>query len=190
MRRKSLLIFGFLIWLNAPAFAAGGYRELDWLELLTDADRKAMLDLPAIDHSVSPERAPDPNKNRTSQFTQDIKQKKARAQWQKVLTATTVRKELDGAKIRLAGFIVPLQTNGKGDLSEFFLVPYLGACIHVPPPPPNQLVYVRFAKGLKFEPDDIYQAYRVEGTLHTQTVHNSLADAAYTLTGEAVRIYQ
>jgi len=190
MRRKSLAIFGLLLWLNTTAFAAGGYRELDWLDLLTDSDRKAMLNLPDIDHSVSPERAPDPDKNRTAEFTQGIKQKKARAQWQKVLTASTVRKELDGAKIRLAGYIVPLQTNGKGELSEFFLVPYLGACIHVPPPPPNQLVYVRFAKGLKFEPDDIYQAYRVEGVLHTETIQNRLADAAYTLTGEAVRIYQ
>lgn len=188
--RHAILVIGLIGWFSTQAFAGGGYRQLDWLDLLTEQDRKAMLHLPAIDHSVSPERAPDPDKNRTSQFTQGIKQKSARAQWEKVLTASTVRKELDGARIRLAGYIVPLQTNAKGNLTEFFLVPYLGACIHVPPPPPNQLVYVRFAKGMKFEPNDIYEAFWVDGTLHTETIHNRLAEAAYTMTGETIRIYQ
>ena len=51
-------------------------------------------------------------------------------------------KELDGQYIKLPGYIVPLESDEGGLLDEFLLVPYFGACIHVPPPPPNQIVYV------------------------------------------------
>jgi len=169
---------------------AAGYRQLDWLDLLTDSDRKAMLNLPAIDHSVSPERAVSPKDSLSTRFTRDIKQKSVREKWEHVLNSATVRPELDGVKIRLGGYLVPLESAGNGKVTEFFLVPYMGACIHVPPPPPNQLVYLTFAKGMKFEPQDIYEAWWVEGTLHTQMAHKSIADAAYTMTGDTIRIYQ
>jgi len=37
-------------------------------------------------------------------------------------------------------------------MREFLLVPYLGACIHTPPPPANQIIHVKTdkpAKGLR-----------------------------------------
>ena len=37
----------------------------------------------------------------------------------------------------------PLEEDSEGPVLEFFLVPYVGACIQVPPPPPNQIVYVK-----------------------------------------------
>ena len=49
---------------------------------------------------------------------------------------------LDGRLVRIPGFALPLEFNGVG-VKEFLLVPYFGACIHVPPPPPNQMVFVR-----------------------------------------------
>jgi uncharacterized protein len=48
---------------------------------------------------------------------------------------------LNGAEVRIAGFVVPLEREGNA-LREFLLVPYFGACIHVPPPPANQIVHV------------------------------------------------
>lgn len=51
---------------------------------------------------------------------------------------------LDGAAVRLPGYVVPLQS-GKEGLTEFLLVPYFGACLHTPPPPANQIVHVRLA---------------------------------------------
>ena len=48
---------------------------------------------------------------------------------------------LDGAEVKLPGFVVPLEREGDS-LREFLLVPYFGACIHVPPPPANQIVHV------------------------------------------------
>jgi len=175
----------------APAFAAGEYRQLDWMDLLTTADRTAMEHLPDIDHDASPERKPDPNQaNQAAQFTRDIRNEKARKQWQEVLNATTVRPELDGIKVRIAGFLVPLETIAPGKVSEFFLVPYQGACVHVPPPPPNQLIYVKYAKGFAFDEQDFYEGFWVEGTLHTELMHNKIASAAYTLTGDSIHIYK
>jgi len=65
-------------------------------------------------------------------------------------------------------------------------VPYPGSCIHVPPPPPNQLVLVRYPKGLKIT--DIYTPLWVIGTLKVEKVSNDLADAAYALDASKVRV--
>lgn len=186
---KQNLIVLLLVLAGGAAMAADPYRQLDWMDLLTAADRNAMEHLPAINHSLSPERKPDRKANLSTQFTRDIKNEKVRKQWEKVLNATTVRPELNGAKVRIAGFLVPLETNMQGRVSEFFLVPYQGACIHVPPPPPNQLIYVKYPKGYAFEPQDIYEGFWVEGTLHTELMHTKIADAAYTLSSDAIRIY-
>ncbi len=56
-----------------------------------------------------------------------------------------VRNELNGSKVKIPGFVIPLEGDDKA-VTEFLLVPYFGACIHVPPPPPNQIIYVKFKK--------------------------------------------
>lgn len=100
----------------------------------------------------------------------------------------SVNKELDGQNVRLPGFIVPLDIGKDGLVSEFFLVPYFGACIHVPPPPPNQIVYVRMAKGIAL--DSIYDAYWITGRLKLQNKTTRLGAAAYHLAGEKVELYK
>ena len=47
--------------------------------------------------------------------------------------------EYNGKQVKLPGFVVPLEYSDKGRVKEFLLVPYFGACIHYPPPPPNQI---------------------------------------------------
>jgi ABC-type nickel/cobalt efflux system permease component RcnA len=53
--------------------------------------------------------------------------------------------ELEGQSVQLSGYVLPLGEgkNKPEQVSEFLLVPYVGACIHVPPPPPNQMIYVK-----------------------------------------------
>jgi hypothetical protein len=99
-----------------------------------------------------------------------------------------VNKSLEGAIVRLPGFIVPLEAvkNGSG-VSEFLLVPYFGSCIHVPPPPPNQIVYVHTSKrGI----DSIYDAYWITGKLHLQTRTTRLGATAYELTADKIEPYK
>jgi hypothetical protein len=100
----------------------------------------------------------------------------------------SVNKELDGQNVKLPGFIVPLDIGKDGLVSEFFLVPYFGACIHVPPPPPNQIVYVRMSKGISLE--SIYDAYWITGRLTLQNKTTRLGAAAYHVAGEKVEIYK
>ena len=100
----------------------------------------------------------------------------------------SVNQQLDGAGVRIPGFIVPLDVGKDGLVSEFFLVPYFGACIHVPPPPPNQIVYVKVDKGIAL--DSIYEAYWVTGKLKVAKKSTQLGAAAYSLAATKVEIYK
>jgi hypothetical protein len=55
--------------------------------------------------------------------------------------------EIQGKLIKLPGFVAPLDWEEEAALKEFLLVPYFGACIHVPPPPANQIVYIKLDKA-------------------------------------------
>jgi len=96
-------------------------------------------------------------------------------------------KELNGKKIRIPGYTVPFEYGADAQIKEFLLVPYFGACIHAPPPPPNQTVFVMADKPIKMK--DLAQAVWIEGTIHTQTQESDLADAAYTITLTAIEEY-
>ena len=97
-------------------------------------------------------------------------------------------KELDGLKIRIPGYTVPFEYGADAQIKEFLLVPYFGACIHAPPPPPNQTIFVQADKPIKMK--DLAQAVWIEGTLHTQKQESDLADAAYTITLTSVEAYE
>jgi hypothetical protein len=100
----------------------------------------------------------------------------------------SINKALDGALIKIPGFIVPLDVGKDGLVTEFFLVPYFGACIHVPPPPPNQIVYVRMNKGIAL--DSIYEAYWITGRMKVSRKATRLGASAYQLDASKVEIYK
>jgi hypothetical protein len=100
----------------------------------------------------------------------------------------SVNKALDGAQVKIPGFIVPLDVGKDGLVTEFFLVPYFGACIHVPPPPPNQIVHVRMAKGIAL--DSIYEAYWITGRMKVVNKSTRLGASAYQLAASNVEIYK
>ncbi len=85
----------------------------------------------------------------------------------------------DGMKIRLPGYTVPFEYGADAQITEFLLVPYYGACLHAPPPPPNQTVFVQTDEELRLK--DLSQAVWIEGILRTKTQTSDLADAAYTI---------
>ncbi len=71
-------------------------------------------------------------------------------------------KALDGKQVRIPGYLLPLEFDGE-KVTEFLLVPYVGACIHSPPPPPNQIVHVKTE-----------EAYTTDGGLYTPVWVNGL----------------
>lgn len=100
----------------------------------------------------------------------------------------SVNSELEGREIRIPGFVVPLELDEDGNVTEFFLVPYFGACIHVPPPPPNQMIYVIMKQGIKL--DSMYSAYWISGRMSARTRSTRLGAAAYTLAASAYEEYK
>ena len=90
-----------------------------------------------------------------------------------------VVESLDGVQVRVPGYVLPFQYRSSGKISEFLLVPYFGACIHSPPPPPNQMVYVKASEPVDF--GEVWAPVWVIGIMHTQKKLNELGDAAYTL---------
>lgn len=107
----------------------------------------------------------------------------------------SVVEELNGKNIRMPGYVLPLEFDGQ-KVTEFFLVPYVGACIHVPPPPPNQMVYVNSNVGI--ETKGLYDPVWVEGTISTigktnpWTAYDGVVDisAGYTMQADEIEPYE
>ncbi len=91
----------------------------------------------------------------------------------------------DGKLVKIPGFMVPLEDNSK-KVVEFLLVPSPQACIHVPPPPPNQMVYAKMEKGTEaaFGPIWVY------GILHISPKRHMFGEASFTLEAQATEPYK
>lgn len=96
-------------------------------------------------------------------------------------------KELDGQLVRIPGYVVPFDFNLKRRHESFLFVPYMGACIHTPPPPPNQIIYVRADPTVRV--NDIWVPYWIEGDLRSEEVLNDTGDAAYSLALSKIEPY-
>lgn len=79
--------------------------------------------------------------------------------------------ELGGKNVRIPGYMLPLDYSAER-VSEFLLVPWVGACIHTPPPPRNQIVFVRLAEG--YEHKSIYEPVWVSGEMSTGEKNSEL----------------
>ncbi len=89
-----------------------------------------------------------------------------------------INEKLNNKKVQLAGFITPLENTG-GLVTEFLLVPYFGACIHVPPPPINQTVLIQMEKGQGIKTDNIYDPIWASGEILAEGSKTDLAQAGY-----------
>jgi len=103
---------------------------------------------------------------------------------------------LNGASVRIPGYLLPLEFDGD-KVTEFFLVPYVGACIHTPPPQPNQIVHVKTDDGYPTD-GGLYTPVWVTGTMKLERRESSLnyvdgaADipSAYALDAISVKPYE
>lgn len=108
---------------------------------------------------------------------------------QTALNSAPVNNELNGKKIKLPGFVSPLDENN-GMVTEFLLVPYFGACIHAPPPPLNQTLLVKPQEDKSISMDKIYEPVWVVGTLSTDGAMTDLAQAGYVIDIAEVTPYE
>jgi len=159
-----------LVW-SLPATAVGPevYRTLKWDDLMPEGEWDAF------------------DRQYQSLFDLDsIEEGSAQDQMIQLGTFNTVE-GLDGQKVRLPGFVLPFEYTEYKKVSEFLLVPYFGACIHVPPPPPNQIVYVVSESSVTI--GDMWMPVWAKGTLRAQKNVNDLGSAAYTLELEGIEPY-
>ena len=161
-----------------------GYWLVDWTELMPKEDLEALLSPPESLNNIEDGSEEDMI---ASQVMGSIEQAND-SRYQQALSSTRVIDKLDGELIRLPGFVVPLEFNKDQKVTQFFLVPYFGACIHVPPPPPNQIVFVEYKEGFKLE--SLNQPVWVSGVLNTKLVQNQTATAAYAIKVERLELYK
>lgn len=108
--------------------------------------------------------------------------------YQRALSSTEVKPEMNGRKVRIPGFVVPLEFDEEQVITQFFLVPYFGACLHMPPPPPNQIILVNSTAGLTV--DALYTPFWISGELSTTITENDMATSAYSLKMAKYEPYQ
>jgi hypothetical protein len=110
------------------------------------------------------------------------------------LAMEAINETLNGQQVRLAGYVLPLEMDGQ-KITELLLVPYVGACIHEPVPPANQIVLVKFAQGIKV--DGQFTPVWVQGKMTTQMGKSKLhlvdgtsdIPSSYTLDADMIELY-
>jgi len=159
---------------ESPAVVAdAGVKELEWDALIPD------------DYS--------PEKLLAEYQPEDMEDEDPRAaelmeKLRKLWDEAPVRPELDGQTVRLPGFTVPLEGDSQ-ETTSFLLVPYYGACIHVPPPPANQTVHVLTEPGKSTKLGE-FDVVWITGTMSVKRMDNDLAEAGYTLYATDVAPYE
>ena len=108
---------------------------------------------------------------------------------QELAQNSPINPELRGKNIRLVGFPVPLEFNEESKISEFYLVPYFGACIHLPPPPPNQIVFISTDEENAIGLYDMQDPIIVEGNLEIEGKISEIAHASYNISQARVDSY-
>ncbi|MDK9735685.1 DUF3299 domain-containing protein [Vibrio sp. D404a] len=168
MKRILFIASLIMVTLSSASFAANQVRykntvEIEWLDLNPERERARVSDktFAALDHSANVA--------------------------QQALVGSA-RPELHGSNVKIPGFVIPLEGDSES-ISEFLLVPFYGACIHVPPPPPNQIIYVKFEEGAPTK--DLWDIVYITGTLKAETVISDDigVESGYSIDGASLEIY-
>lgn len=151
-----------------------GLREIGWEELMPEGEEERLAELYQEQMAMLYSGAPVSEGSAADQMIQ--------------IGTFNIVPELNDLKVRIPGYTVPFDFGADAEITEFLLVPYYGACLHAPPPPPNQTIFVQTDEPIKLK--DLAQAVWIEGTLHTQVQTSDLADAAYTIKLDRMTVYE
>ena len=159
------------------------FETIEWPDLMPPEVLAILLNPPEYIAEIEDGSAED---QISSQMKSAVNQSEEDA-YQKALVSTDVNENLDGAMIRIPGFVVPLEFDEEQTISQFFLVPYFGACLHMPPPPPNQIILVNAPKGIQMSA--LYDPFWIEGQLSTSFQENDMATSAYAMQLQRIEPY-
>ncbi|MDO6559946.1 DUF3299 domain-containing protein [Paraglaciecola chathamensis] len=155
--------------------ASESYQEIEWIALMPKDDLDALMNPP--DYLLGIEDGSEQDSVEALNEKEGVDENTKR--FQNALSSTRVIDTYADKRIRIPGFIVPLQSDDSQQVTEFFIVPYFGACLHMPPPPPNQIIHSKAPQGIQLA--SLYDPFWFEGTLVIDTEENSLGTSAYRL---------
>jgi hypothetical protein len=168
---------------SRKALPVSAFKIVEWTDLIPEKELNAYINPPDYIDNIEDGSLEDQLnsniQNSTSSVTEDS--------YQQALISTNIIEEMDGKAVKIPGFIVPLEFDDNQTVTQFFLVPYFGACIHMPPPPPNQIIFINYPQGLTV--DTIYEAFWISGVLSTSIVENEMGTAAYSMEMQSFEIY-
>jgi len=173
-----------LVFTCESAAQSTSYEEIEWIQLMPKDDLDALLNPPEYLYEIEDGSEQDTLNSLDAKPFENEQDKR----YQQALSSVRVIESYNNKKLRIPGFIVPLESEEGKRISEFFIVPYFGACLHMPAPPPNQIIYVKFGQGVDLK--SLYDAFWFEGTLTINTVENELGTSAYQLKLDNVLPYE
>lgn len=152
------LFFSFSLLADEPLL-------LDWIDLIPENERHEYRanGMPLLEHDEA----------NSDFFKQD--------------SSANIRPELNKSYVKIPGFVIPLEAE-KDKVTEFLLVPYYGACIHVPPPPTNQIIHVIYKKGATYQA--LWDVVYVIGELVTATSTHDYIQSSYQLNASKIEPYE
>ena len=148
-----------------PAVVSADVHDLDWDDLVPNAQQTASASGVVTHENLTDVPSP----------------------FQQMTDVSRVRADLNGKRVRIPGYMTPLSFED-AEVGEFLLVPYVGACVHVPPPPANQIVYVKVEGTVPVL--EMWEAFAAVGTLYTEPQSTELAEVGYTLKLEHLELYE
>jgi len=174
---RSVLFLSSLVLslLCNAAWAQDEVLAIEWEDLLSAHDLETLLNPPVLDHEG------------VGGWQEQLGDSPEADAYRQAMQSVDVNPDLINKRVLIPGFIVPLAYNAQRRVTEFLLVPFFGACIHLPPPPPNQVIHVSYERGVTLE--NFYDAYTIHGLLTSEVIEGELATSAYKLQAEGASIY-
>ena len=166
-----------------PKLDPSAFKEIEWTDLMPPEDLEALSNPPSYLNEIEDGSPEDQISNQLANAIATA----ADDEYQQALVSTKVVPEMDGKAIRVPGFIVPLEFDDEQNITQFFLVPFFGACIHVPPPPPNQIILV--SSPQPFQIEALYDPFWISGIVKTELTTNDIATSTYSMEMQYMEMY-
>lgn len=168
MKRRTFLLASFsTLGMGALAARAQETVDLGWIELLP-GDGDVALPIPLEDH--------DEGGDALLINDGDV----------------PIRETLDGMKVRMVGYVTPISFapgSRAMKVDTFLLAPFTGACVHVPPPPANQLVLGHFEQGIDLATRLSLDPVMVVGILTAEKTNVDVTVAGYQMNVESMEYF-
>ena len=186
LRHFSIVLLSMLWFATFSAQTAETqiYQEVEWIQLIPQGDLDALLNPPDYLSDIQDGSEQDSVDALLDIVNQDM----VTQRFQQALTSVKVIDDFNNKPIKIPGFVVPLKTDEQQRVTEFFIVPYFGACLHMPPPPPNQMIYGKVENG--FELAQLTQPFWFEGVIQIETMSNNTGTSAYGMILNNIQAYE